>query len=74
LGSGDINTKYMTDQELDFRKLKEVLRRIPNGEFTPAQLGKLMSDYHKKYYPYSSSPVATKPKEEIIEEFNGGLF
>lgn len=37
------------ERKKDFQKLKEVLRLIPKGKFTPQQLGTLMEQYAKKH-------------------------
>ena len=39
----------MEERTQDFKKLKEVLKRIPKGEFTPKDLGVLLGQYARKY-------------------------
>ena len=60
----------MEDKQKDFMKLKEVLNRIPKGEYTPKQLGTLFQQYYEKYL---AKPAVEKTAEKD-PELTGNLF
>ena len=63
----------LTEARRDFLKLKEVLRRIPSGDFTPAQLGKLFQQYHDKHLIGFKNVEIAVPVLDNLVDLDGDL-
>ena len=63
----------LTEARRDFLKLKEVLRLIPEGKFTPQQLGKLFQQYHDKHLIGFKEISATVPVLDNLGDLDGDL-